>query len=178
MKWSNFKTSLLFAPLAYAIHHAEENLILDFRAWRLQYFSDNNPFSTEAIFVALTAVTLIYIILHSVYETKTSAQFAILFLMTSQVANVIFHAGGTLYFWHYSPGLLTGLLLYVPANVLILSAAYKEGWTTKRNLAGLFIGGSFVFWVFELLGPLPVLAFTIVSYGWIIVSGINTKEDS
>ncbi|MEM8861811.1 MAG: HXXEE domain-containing protein [Chloroflexota bacterium] len=175
MKWLNFKTSLLFAPLAYAIHHAEENLILNFRAWRLQYFSDNNPLTTEAVFVILTAITLIYLILHSLYENKTSANLVILFLMGSQVANVIFHAGGTVIFWHYSPGLITGLLLYVPVNIVILVKAYQEHWVTKRSLIVLLIAGNIVFWIFEIFGPLPVLILTIITFGWIIVTG--TKQN-
>jgi hypothetical protein len=45
-----FKISLLFAPLAYSIHHFEENIIFEFRAWRLQYIADSNRLSSEAIF--------------------------------------------------------------------------------------------------------------------------------
>ena len=66
MKELTFKTALLFAPLAYAIHHFEEHMIFNFRDWRLQYFSDNNPLTTETVFVILTTITLVYIILHAI----------------------------------------------------------------------------------------------------------------
>ena len=106
-----FKMALLLAPLAYAVHHFEEHMIFNFRAWRLQYFSDNNPLSTEAVFVILTAIALLYIFLHSIVENKASAQSIILFLMATQVANVFFHAGGTMILGHFSPGLITAILL-------------------------------------------------------------------
>jgi len=146
-----FQISLLFAPLAYAVHQFEEHIIFNFREWRLQYFGDNNPLSTEAVFVILTALTLVYIILHFVSSNKASAQSVILFLMATQVANVIFHAGGTLLFWHFSPGLITAVLLYLPVNLLIANKALQEGWVTKNALLWLFILGCLIFGLFELL---------------------------
>ncbi|TFF89898.1 MAG: hypothetical protein EU548_05755 [Promethearchaeota archaeon] len=58
----DFKISLLLAPLAYAIHHIEEPIIFNFRAWRLIYFPDNNPLPT--VLSIIMAVTLFYIIYH------------------------------------------------------------------------------------------------------------------
>lgn len=170
-----FKISLLFAPLAYAIHHIEEHMLLNFRAWRLLYFPDSNPLSTEAVFVILTAITLVYIILHSIVENKASAQSAILFLMATQVNNVIFHAGGTIVFKHFSPGLITAVLLYIPVNVLIGHKALRERWVSKRSLAALFIFGALVFWLFEKFGPFPMVTVLVVTYAWIAYVTIKKK---
>jgi hypothetical protein len=171
----DFKTSLLFAPLAYAVHHFEEHIVFDFRAWRLQYFSDNNPLPTETVFIILTAITLVYLILHAVVKNKASAQSIILFLMATQVANVFFHAGGTVVFWHFSPGLITAILLYLPVNILISYEASKEGWVTKRSLLLLFLLGSFVFWLFETVGPAPMVTVLVVTYIWIAYTSIKSK---
>lgn len=172
----DFKISLLLAPLAYAVHHFEEHVIFDFRAWRLQYFSDNNPLPTETVFIILTGITLVYIILHSVIENKASAQSIILFLMTTQVANVFFHAGGTVAFGHFSPGLVTALLLYLPVNILISYKAFKEGWATKASLLLLLLLGSLVFWLFEVLGPPPMVTVLIITYIWITYTTISTRN--
>jgi len=176
MKKITFKTALLFAPLAYAIHHFEEHILFNFRDWRLLYFSDNNPLSNETVFVILVAITLIYIILHSILENKATAQSIILFLMATQAANVIFHAGGTLVFQDFSPGLITAVLLYVPVTVLIAYTAFQEKWVTKRSLVLLFILGGIVFSLFELLGPAPMVSVLVVTYIWIFYTAIKNKQ--
>jgi len=175
MKKITFKTALLFAPLAYAIHHFEEHIIFNFRDWRLLYFSDSNPLSTEAVFVILTAITLIYIIFHSILENKATAQSIILFLMATQVANVFFHAGGTIIFQDFSPGLITAVLLYIPTNILIAYKAFQEKWVAKRSLVLLFILGGIVFSLFELLGPAPMVSVLVVTYVWIFYTAIKNK---
>jgi hypothetical protein len=172
----NFKISLLFALLAYAVHHFEENIIFDFRAWRLQYFSDNNALSTEAVFVILTAVTLTSIITHMIVENKASAQSVIMLLMATQVNNVIFHAGGTIVFSHFSPGLITGILLYIPVNIVISYKAFQEGWVSKRSLVILFLIGGLVFWAFEQIGPLPMVTVLVAAYIWIAYETIKNVK--
>jgi hypothetical protein len=105
----SFNTALLLAPLAYAIHHAEEHLIFNFRAWRLKYFPDNNALSTEAILAVLVSVGLIYLLLHATIRTRVSAWVVLIFLMATQVHNAIFHLGTTIIFKDFSPGLITAL---------------------------------------------------------------------
>jgi len=162
-----FKISLLFAPIAFAIHHFEEHIIFNFREWRLLYFSDNNPLSTEVMFVVLSSIMMIYIILHFIIENKASAQLVILFLMGTQVNNMIFHAGGTIVFQDFSPGLITAILLYIPVNIFIAKNALQEGWISKRSLTVLFFFGGFLFWLFEQFGPFPMVTVLLTSYLWI-----------
>lgn len=176
MKKITFATSLLLAPLAYAIHHYEEHIIFNFREWRLLYFPDSNALSTELVFMLLTSVTLIYIILHQIFENKATAMSAILFYMSSQVHNVIFHLGGTLYFWHFSPGLYTALLLYVPVNLFIIYKALQERWINYSSLGLLFIVGGMQFWAFEKFGPFPMASVIIATYIWIGFETIKSRK--
>ncbi|WP_185967985.1 HXXEE domain-containing protein [Thalassotalea sp. PS06] len=166
----NFQNALLLAPLAYAIHHAEEHFLFNFREWRLQYFADNNPLPTELVFMILTAITLIYLFIHSVAQSKASACSVILFLMATQVVNAFFHLGSSIIFWHFSPGMITGLLLYLPVNILIAIHALKENWLTPRLLGVLFIAGICIFGLFELLGPAPMLFVLIATFIWIALA--------
>jgi len=135
----SFNTALLLAPLAYAIHHAEEHLIFNFRAWRLKYFPDNNALSTEAILAVLVSVGLIYLLLHATIRTRVSAWVVLIFLMATQVHNAIFHLGTTIIFKDFSPGLITALVLYLPVNGLIAWAALKENWVSREQLAAIFV---------------------------------------
>ncbi len=168
-----FKISLLFAPLAYAAHHFEEMIIFNFREWRSLYFADSNPLSSEAVFVILTAITLIYIILHYIFENRATAMSIILFFMATQVNNILFHAGGTLVFGHFSPGLITALLLYLPVNVIICMKALKEGWVSPVSLVILFVAGGALFWLFEQFGPFPMIGFLTATYIWTGVEAVR-----
>lgn len=168
-----FSTALLFAPVAYAIHHYEEHILFNFREWRLLYFPNTNELSTELVFMILTSVSLIYVILHNIFPSRASARSALLFLMASQVHNVIFHAGSTLYFWHFSPGLYTAIALYVPVNILIAYVALKESWVSGRSLVVLFVAGGAVFWMFEVVGPAVIAATVLGTYVWIAVEAIR-----
>lgn len=171
-------SALLLAPLAYAIHHAEEHLLFNFRAWRLKYFPDNNALSTEAILVILTVVGIVYILLHATVRTRVSAWVALLFLMATQVHNAIFHIGGTLVFSDFSPGLITAIVLYLPVNGLIARSALAEGLVTPRQLGLLFIGGGILFWAFEYLGPVVLLVTVPATWAWALASGRRRTQEN
>ena len=166
-----FSTALLLAPLVYAIHHAEEHLFLNFRAWRLKYFPDNNALSTEAILAILVSVGLIYLLIHTTVRTKVSAWVTLTFLMATQVHNAIFHLGATIIFRDFSPGLITAMLLYLPANWLLAQAALREDWVSPRQLGVIFLAGGILFWAFEFVGPPVLLVATLATWIWALSSG-------
>ena len=170
-----FQTSLLLAPLAYAIHHGEEHLIFNFRAWRLRYFADNNALSTEAVLVILVSVSMVYLLLHATIRNRVSAWMALVFLMATQVHNAIFHLGGTIIFRDFSPGLITALLLYVPVNVLIMRSALDEGLASVKTLWMLFLAGGVLFWGFEIVGPLVLLVGVVTTWAWVLVSARTAR---
>jgi len=171
-----FKISLLFAPLAYAFHHCEESIIFNFRAWRSLYFPDNKLPSTELMIVILMAISLVYIILHFIVQNRASAQSVIIFLMTTQVNNMIFHTGGTIVFQDFSPGLITAILLYIPVNIIIAQKALQEGWVSKRSLTVLFLLGGIIFWSFVKLGLFLMVTVLLISYLWIAYETFSIKR--
>tara|TARA_B100000965_G_scaffold171530_1_gene143278 strand:- start:992 stop:1525 length:534 start_codon:yes stop_codon:yes gene_type:complete len=163
-----FRNLILLSPLVYVIHHFEEHIVFNFREWRLSYFLDNNPLSTEEVLLRLLAVMLIMIFLHSIKRNKPSAHIILFFLMTTQVVNACFHVFFSFYFSHFSPGAITGVLLYLPINYLIFEAALKEGLIQgKKEIGYLFILGACTFTLFELMGPqimLAALIFSVIYY--------------
>jgi hypothetical protein len=165
-----FNTALLLAPLAYAIHHGEEHLAFNFRAWRLRYFPDNNALTTEAVLVVLISISLVYLLLHATIRSRVTAWVAIMFLMATQVHNALFHLGGTIWFQDFSPGLITALALYLPINFLIARAALQEGLVTQSQLAALFVAGGLLFWAFEMVGSIVLLVATLATWVWAISS--------
>lgn len=171
-----FNTALLLAPLAYAIHHGEEHLAFNFRAWRLRYFPDNNALTTEAVLVTLISVCLVYLLLHATIRTRITAWVVMTFLMATQVHNALFHLGGTLWFNDFSPGLITAMLLYLPVNLVIARAALMEGLVTGRQLGIIFFAGGLLFWAFELIGPLVLLLATLVTWLWALQSAFQARN--
>ena len=138
-----FKNLIVLGPLIYAFHHFEEHIIFNFRAWRLNYFSDNNPISTEEILIRLSVFLLIIIFIHLIKSNRASAHLVLFFLMTTQVINAFFHIFFSFYFYDFSPGTITALVLYLPVNYLIFNAALREGYIdSKKEIIYFFIMGT------------------------------------
>ena len=150
-----FRNLIILSPLAFVLHHFEEHIIFNFREWRLTYFLDNNSLSTEEVLLRLLAVMLVFIFLHSIRRNKGSAHILLYFLMTTQVVNAFFHVFFSLYFLDFSPGAITGVLLYLPVNYLIFKSARNEGYLdSAREIGYIFILGSATFALFEYIGPI------------------------
>ena len=151
---NKFRNLIVLGPLVYLIHHFEEHIIFNFREWRLSYFADNNTLSTEEVLIRLSVVLLIAIYIHLIKQNRASAHVVLFFLMTTQVVNACFHIFFSFYFQDFSPGAITGVLLYLPINYLILSAAIKEGYIGDiKEIVYLFVIGLTTFTIFELIGP-------------------------
>ena len=173
-----FRNLIVLGPLIYAIHHFEEHIIFNFREWRLSYFSDNNPNSTEEVLLRLSIFLLIIIFIHTIKKNRASAHIILFFLMTTQVINAFFHVFFSFYFLDFSPGAITGVLLYLPVNYLIFKAALNEGFITSiKEVIYLFVIGACTFSLFELIGSkvMIIAIFLSVSYYFIINEHDNKK---
>ena len=159
-----FRNLIILSPLIYVIHHFEEHIIFNFREWRLLYFLDNNPLTTEEVLLRLLAVMLIMIFLHSIKRNKPSAHIILFFLMTTQIVNALFHIFFSFYYSDFSPGTVTAVLLYLPINYLIFNAAFNEGYVNNIIEIGyIFVLGVITFALFEIIGPKVMLAAFILS---------------
>ena len=159
---NKFKNLIVLGPLIYAIHHFEEHVIFNFREWRLSYFSDNNSITTEAILIILISQLLIFIFLHLIKNNRGSAHIVLFFLMTTQLINAFFHIFFSLYFYDFSPGAITAVLLYLPVNYFIIKAAFREGYIKSYvELLILFLSGIATFTLFEMIGP-KVLGYALI----------------
>tara|TARA_B100001559_G_scaffold185798_1_gene155547 strand:+ start:70 stop:627 length:558 start_codon:yes stop_codon:yes gene_type:complete len=159
-----FSNLIILGPLIYVIHHFEEHIIFNFREWRVRYFLDNNFLSTEEVLLRLLAVLLIWVFIHSVKRNRASAYVILFFLMTTQVVNAFFHVFFSFYFIDFSPGAITGVLLYLPVNYFIFKAALNEGYLqSKKEIAYIFILGASIFALFEQIGPKVMQITTLLS---------------
>ena len=159
---NKFKNLIVLGPLIYALHHFEEHVIFNFREWRLTYFADNNPISTEEVLIRLIALLLVFIFIHLIKSNRGSAHIVLFFLMTTQVVNAFFHIFFSFYFYDFSPGSITAALLYLPINFLIIRSAFNENFLKSyKELFLLFGAGLSTFTLFELIGP-EVIAYSVL----------------
>ena len=174
---TEFKNLIVLGPLIYAIHHFEEHIFFNFRDWRLTYFADNNAIATEEVLIRLISLLLIMVFIHLLKNNRGSAHIVLFFLMTTQVVNALFHVFFSFYFADFSPGAITGVLLYLPINFLIFKAAFKEGFIKSYlELFFIFIAGMSCFALFEIIGP-QVIAYTVLMTPiiYIIINKIENK---
>ena len=177
---NKFKNLIVLGPLIYAIHHFEEHVIFNFREWRLSYFSDNNSITTEAILIILISQLLIFIFLHLIKNNRGSAHIVLFFLMTTQVINAFFHIFFSLYFYDFSPGAMTAVLLYLPVNYFIIKAAFRDGYIKSYvELLILFLSGIATFTLFEMIGP-KVLGYALILMPvyYIIINKLENRNES
>ena len=177
---NKFKNLIVLGPLIYAIHHFEEHVIFNFREWRLSYFSDNNSITTEAILIILISQLLIFIFVHLIKNNRGSAHLVLFFLMTTQVINAFFHIFFSLYFYDFSPGAITAVLLYLPVNYFIIRAALREGYIKSYvELLILFLSGIATFTLFEMIGP-KVLGYALILMPvyYIIINKLENRNES
>ena len=161
---NKFRNLIVLGPLIYLIHHFEEHIIFNFREWRLSYFADNNALSTEEVLIRLAVVLLIAIYIHLIKQNKASAHIVLFFLMTTQVVNACFHVFFSFYFQDFSPGAITGVLLYLPVNYLIFKAALRERYLNGMGeVVGLFLIGATTFALFEIIGPIVMQGAVLLS---------------
>ena len=172
-----FKNLIVLGPLIYALHHFEEHVIFNFREWRLRYFLDNNALPTEEVLIRLISLLLIVTFIHLIKNNRGSAHIVLFFLMTTQVVNAFFHIFFSFFFSDFSPGAITGLLLYLPVNYLIFKAAFIEGYLKSYfELILLLIAASVTFALFELLGP-KVIAYTILLMPFYYIFMSKTQKE-
>ncbi|MEM8497370.1 MAG: HXXEE domain-containing protein [Pseudomonadota bacterium] len=178
LKATSFKTLIILIPLIYALHHFEEHVLFDFRSWRLLYFPNNNNLTTEQVFLLLSSITVMFTFLHHLLMTRASA-IAVLFLVfTTQLQNALFHIGGTIYFNHFSPGLYTAILIYIPVSALITYRAFVEGVVTSRGILALFFISGIVFWTFEFLGGVVILGTSLIAFVWVFWDWSSRTSES
>ena len=131
MRW-HYRDPLLIwlLPAAYACHVLEE-WFGGFTVWMANV--TGAPVPTGA-FVAINAVALA-LALAAASETtrRESAGWMGIAIATILLINAAAHIGGTLAYRSYSPGLVTGVILYLPLSQLVLLRAASQA---DRRLVG------------------------------------------
>jgi uncharacterized protein with HXXEE motif len=119
-------------PMAYGLHVLEE--LPNFTAWAQRYASANY---TMREYLSVHAVGLLVAVLSasviSVNNHRVLTFIFFTFIFTPAVFfNVLFHAGATVIFRVYCPGLITATCIYAPLFMAITYLALRERLMTHR----------------------------------------------
>ena len=118
----------------------------------------------------LICIFVIFTFLHLVKNNRASAYIILYILFTIQVVNAFFHIFFSFYYSDFSPGTITAVLFYLPANFFIVRAAFKEGWLKSYSeYVVIAFLGTITFALFEIYGPIVIVLSMIASlfyYVW------------
>jgi hypothetical protein len=171
-----FKNIIFLGPLAYAIHQIEET-VFGFTFWREENLHLSQDLPIPLFFGILVAVYLLYIIIHNLWSNKATAWVVLTAILAMQFHNGIYHLVGTIYFAEYSPGLITGLIIYIPLSCLLFYRAYKEELINITSGIFILMFSGILFWSFEFLGNAIIIISFIVSVILITVYYFKSRND-
>lgn len=137
-------TAIWLCPVAFTLHVLEE--LSGFTPWARRHI---NPNFTQHQYLrvhlaGIAAVTVTALILWLFPNRTLVYVFFTLLLTPSFFCNVFFHAGASVAYRFYSPGLITALLIYIPLYALLCRLAFAsdvlsvDGWIVSTTIASLF----------------------------------------
>ncbi len=133
-----FENWIWLFPLTYLIHAAEEYLCGEgFYRWSARIFGKG---MTPAQFISINSVAWLLMVCTVIVFRKTpSVRWITITFATVVLINGVAHVLGSILTWTYSPGAVSGLLLWIPLGVATFYRAH--GRVTRRSLtAGVIVG--------------------------------------
>lgn len=125
-------------PIAITLHLIEEYVLGDFLAWFRRAFPALAPGMTARWALAINAAFLIAGVLAALPGCPTIARLSVCVVLA---VNGLLHAVFSITTRSYSPGLVTGLALYIPLGVWMFSAEQAAGRLTHgAAIASVLIG--------------------------------------
>ena len=136
-----FRRLALALPLVFVVHVLEE--WPGFVAW---FNSLVTPGITRELFLSVNlaafTITLVVSALAASSREPIAGLVAVAWVGFLMLANGVFHLVGTLVHARYSPGVVSGTLLYLPLSFLVLRAASRElGLSGRVTAAVALLGG-------------------------------------
>ncbi len=163
---SNFtyRKALWLVPIAFLIHLIEE-IAFNFWEWESNYLGTDTTFDFFIIFnLILMVLYFVLIILHHFWTNRPTALICLIAFLGVQFHNAIYHLFFTLYYGVYSPGVVSGLVAYIPLNCVLILLAYRENYINKASGVVIFIISGVVYWLYYLFfGEIVIIVFLIIS---------------
>jgi hypothetical protein len=132
----------LALPLVFALHVAEEAPA--FVTW---FNSLVHPPISQRLFLSVNAwalaITLLVTVVLLAVPNEATGLLAVAWVALLMLANGVFHAAATLVHARYCPGVVTGILVYVPFAVAFIRTVQRELSVPLAGIAVAVVVGSF-----------------------------------
>ena len=140
----SFRQALILFPLAVALHIFEE--WPRFPRWARRFasptYTDRDYIITH-VFAILFAIGAVLLVRAFPNRWILFGFFAFVF-WPGTFCNALFHAGATVLSRRYCPGVLTGILVYLPLSFLLAVVGVRDGLLSERSLlVALIVAGGF-----------------------------------
>ncbi|UCD01927.1 MAG: HXXEE domain-containing protein [Promethearchaeota archaeon] len=169
INYFTYKRAVWLAPLFYLLHIIEE-AVFGFHIFMNKYRGWNTNMLQFLIMNAIIMIVyLILIIIVTIYPNRVTVFFQLTGLLAAQFFNAFFHLYWTILFGEYCPGLITGIVLYIPFNICLVWIAYKEEYITKTSGVVLFVLGATLMILFSIEGLAVLVLFGSLITAIIIV---------
>ena len=161
-----FKKAVWLAPIIYFFHFLEEAV------FGFYTFFGGNATLIQFIIAnsIIMSVYLILLVLFTLRPNRLNAFFVLTLIAAAQFFNTFYHLLWTIVFSRYCPGVVTGLLIYVPFFGLIMWIAYRDEYITKRSAVLIILLGATLMTLFEIRGLQLIIL--IVSPTVVVVANI------
>lgn len=147
---SQYLTNALFwAPLCVAVLHIFEEFVFPghFPEWYRKYKPELKASITPRFLVIINALLLMLCYDVGALRSTRSGTSLWLFTMSLLAANGIWHLHATLKGRSYSPGVVTGVFLYLPVAIYGVVFLEESGRLTSPSAeVAILIGGSYHIW--------------------------------
>jgi hypothetical protein len=133
-----FENWIWLFPLTYLIHAAEEYLCGEgFYRWSARIFGKG---MTPELFVLINSVAWVLMVCTVIAFRRTpSVRWITITFATVVFINGVAHVLGSILTWTYSPGAVSGLLLWIPLGAATFYRARRR--VTRRSfIAGVVVG--------------------------------------
>lgn len=145
-----FKTALWLGLMIFTIHNIEEYFTMAsfFQGHQIPAFAAQfakpilgNLFITMIIIITLLAIGLIYAGISGGPDSPGMFG-AMMFITGGLLVNGLHHLALTIFFWDYSPGVLTSIFLCIPYSIYLGRKAIIEQQITVRLLGWSLAAGT------------------------------------
>lgn len=121
----------------------------------------------------------VFIILHYYWPNRPTALISLIAFLTVQFHNAIYHLFFTIYYGVYSPGVVSGLIVYIPLNCILILLAYRENYINKISGVIIFLIAGVAYWLYYcFLGEIMIIIFLIISAIILIIYYIKSVRSS
>lgn len=155
----SIKSPILFTPVVFAVHNAEEYLT-DLPAWSFRNTGMDLYKSSDVFLLAVCILSCLVALIGVAFYFRRTRLLLYVFSLVIAIlgVNAVLHLISSIRYGAYTPGVATALLLILPLSVYYFYLAGKLNMLTKLKMGAVVFGGALA------MGPFAYVALAASQY--------------